>query len=67
SRNRLILIIIRSKSAARKLVNEKNIIIIRLISEVDTLELFIKKLGGNSGDDVTKLTIVLEFILLTII
>jgi len=67
SRNGLILIITRSKSAARKLVDEKNIIVIGLMSEADALELFAKKLGGNDGDDATKLATALEFMPLAIV
>jgi len=67
SRNGSILITTRSKSAARKLVDEKNIIAIGPMSEADALELFAKKLGGNDGDDATELATALEFMPLAIV
>jgi hypothetical protein len=67
SLNRLILIITQSKSAARKLVNKKNIITIKPINKADVLELFKKKLGRGNSDDATGLATALEFMPLAIV
>ncbi|KUJ24020.1 uncharacterized protein LY89DRAFT_604339, partial [Mollisia scopiformis] len=68
SLNGSILITTRSKSAAQKLVDEKNIVAIDPMDRADALELFEKKLGkDDGGDDATKLAAALEYMPLAIV
>jgi len=70
--HRSILVTTRSQDKALNLVKQRDIIVVDLISCVDTRTLFKKKLGGdddssNNADISTKLLVVLEFMLLTIV
>jgi hypothetical protein len=66
--NGSILITIRSRNVALKLVEPRDIITIEPMSRVDALALFKKKLGGyDSGEDAVELASALEFIPLAIV
>jgi hypothetical protein len=66
--NGSILITTRSKSAALKVVEQRDIIIVEPMDRADGLALFERKLGlHDDGEDVVELAAVLEFMPLAII
>jgi hypothetical protein len=66
--NGSILITTRSKSAALKVVEQRDIIIVEPMDRADGLALFERKLGWHDdGDDVVELAAVLEFMPLAIV